>query len=179
MQKRSALVSSAAILAAVTCSTALAADWVHPARAPSQAAASDVCVAFSNLSGDYTVSPGSTGGDYGAPQAGERFTVTFSGSGSGSFRMVGDPGGTVTLSGPTNAPGTLTYIAGGSPVSGAVGVGFYFDSGSGSLTLQASCTFTTHPAPALGARGLALLGALLALAGMATSRRSRRRENRS
>jgi hypothetical protein len=177
MQRRTALASSAALLAAVACSTALAATWVQP-KAPSQTAASDVCLNFSTLSGDYEVGAGATNGTYGTPLPGERFTVSFSGSGTGSFRVVGDPGGTVTLSGPATAPGTLTYIAGGSPVSGAVGVGFYFDSGSGTLTLQASCLGTMHPAPALGTRGFAVLSALLALAGAVSVRRSRRRENR-
>jgi hypothetical protein len=173
MQRRAALVSSTALLAAVACSTAFSATWVQP-RTPSLAATSGVCASFSTLSGDYAVGPGATNGVYGTPDPGEKFTVTFSGSGSGSFRIVGDPGGTVTLSGPANAPGTLTYIVGGSP-TGAPGVGFYFDSGSGSLTLQASCLSpTTRPAPALGARALALLGALLALAGIGFARRSRR-----
>jgi len=177
MQRRKVLASSAALLAAVACSPAPAATWVQP-KSPSQTAASDVCLNFSTLSGDYEVGAGATNGTYGTPLPGERFTVSFSGSGTGSFRVVGDPSGTVTLAGPANAPGTLTYIAGGSAMSGAVGVGFYFDSGSGTLTLQASCSGTTHPAPALGTRALTLLGALLALAGAVSVRRSRRRENR-
>jgi hypothetical protein len=177
MLKRTAVISSTALFAAVACSTAVAAEWVHP-RAPSLAAESSACATFSILSGDYSVGPGSTNGVYGAPQPGERFTLTFSGEGAGSFRVVGDPAGSVTLSGPANAPGTLTYTAGGSFPGGAIGVGFYFDSGSGSQTLQASCVPPTKPAPALGGRGLALLGGLLALAGLVFARRSRRGELR-
>ncbi len=177
MQTRAAVVGSTAFLAAVTCSTALAASWIQP-KVPALTAASSACSSFSGLSGDYTIDAGSTNGEYGAPQPGEKFTLTFSGSGSGSFRVVGDPGGTVTLAGPAGAPGTLTYTAGSSPAPGTVGVGFFFDSGSGALTLQASCVSPSHPAPALGARGLALLCALLALGGAAFVRRARRRESR-
>jgi len=174
MQTRIALISTTALLAAVTCSTAVSSTWLHP-RAPSSTAESSVCAQFSVLSGDYTAAPGSTNGYYGTPQPGEQFKMTFSGTGSGSFRIVGDPAGAVTLSGPAAAPGTLTYTAGSSPVPGAPGIGFYFDSGEGSLTLQASCRSPSHPAPALGARGLAVLGGLLALVGATFVRRARLR----
>ena len=175
MQTRTALITSTALLAAVTCSTALSASWVQP-RAPLATGESSICAQFSILSGDYTAAAGSTNGYYGTAQPGEQFTMTFSGTGTGSFRIVGNPAGTITLSGPGPAPGTLTYTEGSSPAPGAQGIGFYFDSGEGSLTLQASCRSPiTHPAPALGARGLALLAGLLVLVGVSFARRVRRR----
>jgi len=178
MKQRIAAISTATLLAAVTCSTAFSAEWLRRA-APSAGAESSICANFSSISGDIEVTPGKTYGYYGTPQPGEKFTFSFSGSGTGSFRIVGDPAGSVTLAGPATAPGSLSYTASNPLPSGTVGVGFYFDSGSGSLSVQASCTSpSTRPAPAIGARGLVLLGALLALAGIAFSRRKWRGEAR-
>lgn len=173
MKRKIASIGIGTLLAAVTCSTALSAQWLNP-RVPSATSASTPCTEISSISGDYDLGEGNyTNGIFGTPQAGERFRFTFSGAGSGSFRIVGDPGGVVTLAGPTAAPGTLVYTAGTTFPSNAVGVGFFFDSGQGIVTLSASCLANARPAPALGAPALALLGGLIALAGACLARRRR------
>jgi hypothetical protein len=129
---------------------------------------------FSLISGTFDVGPGATNGIPVLPSAGERFTISVSGPGSGSFRIVGDSGGVITFAGPASVPATLSYVATSSLPANTEGVGFYFDSGQGSVTLTASCQPAISPAPALGGRGMLFLGALLALIGGAfASRRLR------
>ena len=102
-------------------------------------AASSICSQFGLLSQSFTAAPGATAGLQGTPFAGEVFKITASGPGSGIFRIVPDPTGSMTLAGPASVPATLTYTVPTNPTTG-FGVGFYFDSGSGTVSVTASCT---------------------------------------
>ena len=157
------------VVAAVAASTASAEaaqslNWVRP-NGPTTIAASQTCASFSLISETFDVSAGITNGIPVLPQAGEVFTISVSGPGTGSFRIVGDPAGTVTFAGPTSVPGTLNYTASTPFPNGTVGVGYYFDSGSGTVTLTATCRAVPTQAPTLGTWGLLALGAILAFAG--------------
>lgn len=101
------------------------------------------------------------------PQVGETYVVNVSGPGTGSFRIVGDSGGVITYAGPTSVPGSLSFTVTTPPSPSAEGVGYYFDSGAGSVTLVASCTAAAAAAtPAIGMWGMIALCLLLALVGM-------------
>lgn len=123
-----------------------------------------ICPGFSALSTTTTAAPGVTNGSVGTTRGGEIYTISVSGPGTGTFRIVGDPAGTVTFAGPGNVPATLSYTATGAPPPGAVGVGYYFDAGAGTVTITASCNIT--PIPVNNPLGLAMLGLLLAVAGV-------------
>ena len=154
----------AAAIAASASSAEAAQSWVRPNR-PTTIAASQACASFSLISETFDVSAGITNGIPVLPQSGEVFTISVSGPGTGSFRIVGDSGGTVTFAGPTSVPGTLTYVANAPFPTGTIGVGYFFDSGAGTVTLTATCRAVPTQAPTLGNWGLLALGAILAFAG--------------
>lgn len=150
-------------------STALAqSNWQQaPARPAAPAAVSAVCTAFAGLSTTSAVAAGATNGMFGTPQVGETYVLSVSGPGSGSFRIVGDPAGAVTYAGPGTVPGVLSYsVTSSTPPAGAAGVGYYFDSGAGTVTITASCGPTPVATPAINRWGIAALGLLLALVGL-------------
>ena len=89
--------------------------------------------------------PGDTGGDYGTPAAGDRFTFVATGNGTGTWRIVDDPSGVRTLTPGGVFPGSLTYTV---PAGGMVtGVGFFVDTYAGNGdTITGSCTDSLIPA---------------------------------
>lgn len=124
------------------------------------------CAGFSRLSSTFPAAPGATSGVGGLPQLNDSYTISVSGPGTGSFRIVGDGAGVVTYAGPTSVPGTLNYIVTNPvPPSGAFGIGFYFDSGSGTVTLTASCS-TVSQLPSINTWGMSLMALLLAVGGV-------------
>jgi len=138
-----------------------AADWNTPAR-PAAPHVSDVCTNFDIISGSYPAAAGLTNGSTGTPEAGETYTITLSGPGTGSFRLVGDSGGAITFAGPANVPATLIYTIPSGPLPvGLQGVGFYFDSGAGDVTVSAVCSASPVAVPASSLTTQWLLGALL------------------
>lgn len=169
---RSKLIISA-IVAVLTPLCAYA-NW-NAAAKPSATAASTVCTNFSAISFTGAVAPGDTNGIPGTPQVGEIYTITVSGPGTGSFRLVGDSTGATTYAGPASVPATLSYTITGSTVL-SEGVGFYFDAGSGNVTLTAACV-ATAATPALGAWGIVGLASLLALLGLGFGQYKRSKES--
>lgn len=148
--------------------------WIRPS-APTAAGQSSVCASFHFISGTVDANSGPTNGMYGVPLVGEVYTVTVTGPGAGSFRIVGDSSGAVTYAGPAAAPGTLAFTVGSAPPpSGAFGVGYFFDSIVGTLTVTASCIGPSAAAPAVGAPGKTTLILLLAIFGGAFAVRRKR-----
>jgi hypothetical protein len=94
---------------------------------------------------------------------GDLITVNagLAGATAGTFRIVADPAGVVTLAGPANAPGTLSYLVTGPLPAGAIGIGVRIDTVNGqALTIGGSCTDAPRNVPT--ANGYAVLfGALL------------------
>ena len=149
----------------IASSAALASSQWKSGTRPAAPTASNVCNSFSGISRTFTAVAGATNGIPGTPLVGETYVVSVSGPGSGSFRIVGDSGGVITYAGPASVPASLSFTVTVPPSPTAEGVGFYFDSGSGSVTLVASCTAAATAAPAIGMWGMAALCALLALVG--------------
>lgn len=114
-------------------------------------AASADCQNVSAISGLYA-GTGSTNGIPGSFAPGDTvtITVTLGAATTGSFRIVGNSTGSVTLAGPTSIPGTLTYTVTGTLPVGSIGIGFYIDAADGSVNVSASCT----DAPAFSGRGV-------------------------
>ena len=136
--------------------------------------AGGTCQNFSQISTTVTAAAGVTNGIVGPVQVGETYVVSVAGPGTGTFRIVGDPAGMVTYAGPANVPASLSYtVATATPPMGAVGVGYFFTAGAGTVTITASCS--RGGIPSLDARGRALLGLLLALGGVAGVAYMRRR----
>jgi hypothetical protein len=81
----------------------------------------------------------------------------------GTFRIVGDPAGAVTLAGPSSIPGTLRWN--GVPLPpGSVGIGYFIDAATGgTVNLTASCA--VQQIPTLSQNMLALLAGVLLLVG--------------
>ncbi|MBS0438248.1 MAG: hypothetical protein JSS33_02455 [Proteobacteria bacterium] len=169
---RSKLIVSA-IVAVLTPLCAFA-NW-NAAPKPSATTASTVCTNFSGISFTGAVAPGATNGMVGTPQVGEIYTITVSGPGTGSFRIVGDAAGALTYAGPASVPGALSYAITASTTL-SQGVGYYFDSGSGTVTLTAACV-ATAATPALGAWGIVGLASLLALLGLGFGQYKRSKES--
>jgi hypothetical protein len=165
MKMKCYLMSLAVTVAAGGSTTAFA-QW-GTANSPSAAQASALCTAFPAISTTTTAGAGVTNGQFGAPAVGEIYTLNVTGPGTGAFRLVGDPGGTVTYAGPANVPASISYtVVSATPPAGAAGMGFYFDSGSGTVTITATCAVAPPASiPASNAFGKLLLGMLLALGG--------------
>ncbi len=124
------------------------------------------CAAFSSLSATFTAAPGATNGTIGIVNAGESYTITVSGPGTGSFRLVGSGSGVPSYAGPASVPGALTFTI-PSHLSRSSGIGYYFDSGSGVVTLTASCN-VTNQIPSTNVWGASLMALLLVIGGAAT-----------
>jgi hypothetical protein len=151
-----------------------AAGVVVLALAPSAALAqaADVCSQMAGLSATGLVA-GSTNGNFGYIGLGKTVTMTatLNTATAGTFRIVGDPSGTVTLAGPSPIPGTLTYIGTGTVPPGGVGVGFFIDTATGgTVNINVSCALVS-PVPATSPMTLMLIAALLLLAGGFAARR--------
>ena len=132
------------------------------------------CQNFSLLSGTVTAAAGLTSGIVGPVQVGETYQVSVAGPGTGTFRIVGDPAGAVTYAGPANVPASLSYTVNtATPPAGAVGVGYFFTAGAGTVTITASCA--RGGIPTLDTWSRALLGLLVALGGVAGVAFMRRR----
>lgn len=169
MSTRSIVLNTVALVATIVSTTAMAdTGWQQPTR-PASPALSSVCTSFATLSTTTTAGANLTNGNFGTPEPGETYLLSVSGPGTGSFRMVGDPGGTVTYAGPAAVPGTISYtVTNPTPPVGASGIGFYFDSGAGTVTITASCSaIPLAPTPTISVWGMAILALLLALGGIA------------
>ena len=144
--------------------------WAQPA--PS---AGDVCSTINNLSQTGLIA-GSTNGVVGATLAqGEviTMTATLGTATDGTFRIVADAGGAITLAGPSPIPGTLRF--GGVPLpAGAQGIGYLIDTATGgTVNITASCALLAIPT--LSENMVMLLGAMLLLTGAAVLVRRRSR----
>jgi len=118
-----------------------AADWgpaeSEPGDPKSTILASAFCENY-NISGPATA-PGDTSGNFGAMEAGDTFTFTATGNGTGTWRIVGSPEGNPTYTAGGTFPGTLTYVV---PAGGLMtdGMGYYVDSYTGTGdTISGSC----------------------------------------
>jgi len=111
---------------------------------------------------------GATNGVTGTPPPGQQVTMsaTLGTATAGTFRIVGDPPGTVTYAGPTAIPGTLNYTTTATLPPGAIGVGYLIDSATGgTVNLTASCA--PAQVPATSTSSLLAMAALLLLLGAA------------
>jgi hypothetical protein len=172
---RHAIVVAAVVVLALgpAVSTAQSSGW-----AARGAPTGGPCQSFSQLSATVTAAAGLTNGIIGPVQPGESFQLSVAGPGTGTFRIVGDPAGTVTYAGPANVPATLSYtVTTATPPVGAVGVGYFFTAGAGTVTITASCT--RGGIPSLDAWGRTLLGLLVALGGIVGVAFMRRRARAS
>lgn len=157
------------LIATLACASALAQS---SAWSGTRGQAITPCSQFASLSGTIPSLPGATNGIFGVPQVGETYTIAVTGPGTGTFRIVGDPSGTITYAGPTTVPGTLTFTVTGAPPPTAAGVGYFFDAGTGTVTLGATCG--AFSVPAGNFPGVALLVGLTALVAIAALFRRRK-----
>ncbi|QBB71129.1 hypothetical protein ELE36_12630 [Pseudolysobacter antarcticus] len=161
----SGLFTSALVAGGALAASQPAVGWTNASPTPNGGSPQSTCAAFSSLSATFTAAPGATNGIIGLPQLNDSYTISVSGPGTGSFRIVGDGAGVVTYAGPASVPGTLTYtVTNPVPPSGALGAGYYFDSGSGTVTLTASCG-TVSQLPSISTWGMSLMALLLAVGG--------------
>ena len=126
-----------------------------------QPAPGDVCASIGGLSAT-GLTTGSTNGIVGGTLAtGEVITMstTLGTATGGTFRIVADSGGTLTLAGPSPIPGTLRFS--GAPLPpGAEGIGYLIDDATGgTVNLTASCALQSIPT--LSENMLIALGALV------------------
>ncbi len=143
-----------------------AAGWNNSATPAPNGGSVNACAAFSSLSATFTAAPGATNGVGGIVHAGESYTINVSGPGTGSFRLVGSSSGVPSYAGPASVPGALTFTI-PSQLSNSSGIGYYFDSGSGVVTLTASCN-VTNQIPSTNVWGASLMALLLVIGGAAT-----------
>lgn len=131
------------------------------------------CANYAPLSGNVT-GPGSTSGRVGTPAPGDRFHFVATGSGTGTWRIVGEPTGVTTLASGGVFPGTLNYEVPASPIP--PGVGFYVDTYAGNGdTITGMCTGPANGIPALSGWAQIGLVMLLGLFGFAAYRLRRSR----
>jgi hypothetical protein len=125
----------------------------------------DACSTIAALSANGLIT-GATNGQVGATLAsGETITMTttLGTATGGTFRIVGDPAGAVTLAGPTSIPGTLRFNGVPLPPA-AVGIGYFIDAATGgTVNLTASCA--VQQVPTLSQNMLILLAGVLLLVG--------------
>ena len=144
----------------------------EPGDPKSTILASAFCESY-NISGSATV-PGDTNGTFGTMEAGDTFTFTATGNGTGTWRIVGDPSGNPTYTPGGTFPGTLIYVV---PASGqiATGMGFYVDSHTGTGdTISGTCGgAASAPVPSLSFWSRILVVVLIGLIGFAAFRRKR------
>ncbi len=130
----------------------------------------DVCLLLPALSAAGRVT-GNTNGDFGTLGAGQSVTMsaTLGTATSGTFRIVGDPGGVNTLAGPSGIPGTLTFTSNGKLPGTSVGVGYFIDAANGgtvNITVTSSCALSSVPIPTTSPSALLVMAACLALGGL-------------
>jgi len=158
-----------------------AAEWglaeSEPGDPKSTILASAFCESY-NISGPATV-PGDTSGTFGAMEAGDTFTFTATGNGTGTWRIVGSPSGDPTYTAGGTFPGTLTYVV---PAGGLTtdGMGYYVDSYTGTGdTISGSCgDAASAPVPSLSFWSRILVVVFIGLFGFAAFQRKRLREHR-
>ncbi len=157
-------------------SSASADNWTNASSntgSPQVAAISDACSAYGQLAGSVT-GPGDTNGQFGSFTAGDSFEFTATGGGTGTWRIVGDPGGVQTLASGGTFPGTLTYVVpDGVTLTGA---GFFVDTYTGpGDTIIGTCgegiPSVQTPVPTLSFWSLLLMVTLLGLVGIAAFKR--------
>ena len=147
-----------------------------PIDTKSKVMASEFCANY-NISGPATV-PGDTSGSFGAMEAGDTFTFTATGNGTGTWRIVGEPDGTPTYTPGGTFPGTLTYVV---PAGGQLpgGMGYYVDSYTGAGdTISGSCgdaLVPSAPVPSLSFWSRILGVGLIGVIGFAALQRKRLR----
>jgi hypothetical protein len=102
-------------------------------------AASQSCDYMTYLSGTYN--SGENDGIPGPFNTGDVviISVSLGSATSGTFRIVGDPAGSITLAGPQSIPGTLTYTVTGALPAGSSGIGVNIDSANGTVNVTAAC----------------------------------------
>ncbi|MBN1967162.1 MAG: hypothetical protein JW910_21085 [Anaerolineae bacterium] len=111
--------------------------FVVPGSRPAEAA-SLACSNYAMMSGTYDALM-FTNGMFGPFEAGETYTIsaTLGTATAATIRLVGDPGGVVTLAGPAAVPVTFTYTM---PETGQPGgIGFYIDATNGTVEIVAGC----------------------------------------
>ncbi len=154
----------------------------EPIDSKSKVMASTFCTTYS-ISGPVTA-PGDTSGDFGAMEAGDTFTFTATGNGTGTWRIVGNPEGDLTYTPGGTFPGTLTYeVPAGGLTDG--GMGYYVDSYTGTGdTISGSCgdavsaLVPSAPIPSLSFWSRILVVVLIGLIGFAAFQRKRLRGGR-
>lgn len=164
-------------------SAASAAEWgqqgVHrieqsgQAKSNSKVQASSFCSSY-NIAGQVT-GPDDTNGNFGNVMAGDTFTFTATGGGTGTWRIVGDPGGSITYASGGVFPGTLTYQFTADELD--IGIGFYVDSYSGEgSTIYSNCgDGSTVAVPSMSSWSLTLMVFLLSVVGFSLYRRKQAR----
>jgi hypothetical protein len=144
--------------------------WASPSFAQ---APQFVCGQIASLTANGLVA-GNTNGIFGILRAGETVTMaaTLGTATAGTFRIVGDPAGAVTLAGPASIPGTLTYGGTGGFPPGAVGVGYFIDTATGgNVNIRASCA--AGAVPTTSQTTLMAMAALLLILGVGVLYRRR------
>lgn len=182
MNYRSWSVSACVTFVLLFASIASAEEWQRsaPSNAPDNPTAvvvvSDSCANYGILEGSVT-GPGSTSGQFGIFTAPDSFIFTATGSGTGTWRIVGDPGGAQTLAAGGTFPGELAYsVPEGETIEG---VGFYVDTYTGEVdTITGVCVGgapavmpANIPVPSLSLWSKMLMVMLLGLVGFAVFRR--------
>lgn len=177
MSLRSWTVAATTMLLFLLASSANAAGWGQSLRQVEKAGSTNkIQAVISNDCANYYVTgnvtaPGNTNGDYGTWNPGDTFTFTATGNGTGSWRIVGDPSGSITYVSGGTFPGTLSLVVPGGGIGD--GVGFYVDSYTGEGdTITGTCGMAqAAPIPASSQWNRILLILLLGLVGLAAFRR--------
>lgn len=118
-----------------------------------------------------------TNGSYGSFAVGDTFTFIATGNGTGTWRVVGDPEGSITYASGGAFPGTLIYTIPAGQSADGIGMGFYVDSYTGEGdTITGSCGEPSRSVPALGFWTRMLLVLSLGLAALAVFRRKQRQQ---
>jgi len=131
------------------------------------------CQLMSSISG-IASGAGATNGIGGTFANGDSVTITatLGTATAATFRIVGDPSGTVTLAGPAGVPATLTYTVTVLPV-GAIGIGYLIDTANGTVNISASCTNVPIFVPTTSGGVLTAMALLLAASAALYLRRRR------
>lgn len=139
------------------------------AKAGTSLESSDFCQSYF-ISGSVT-GPGSTNGSFGDTEPGDHFVFNATGNGTGSWRIVGDPEGSVTFASGGTFPGTLTFTVQELGFL-APGVGFYVDDYTGDGDeIQGYCGDIPNPVPTASTWALWLLVLAVGMFGSYYTRR--------
>ncbi len=142
--------------------------------AASGAWAQSSCGLISSISG-VAAGAGATNGIAGTYLPGDtvHIAATFGTADAATFRIVGDPAGTVTLAGPLAVPGSLSFTVTGPLPAGAIGIGYFINTANGTVNIAASCSNTTAVPTLSEWSELLLVLALLAAGWIVIGRRTR------